>query len=125
MDQYQTLAVLLTCLERELTRLGYWQDTSPSASALASCEPFSIDTLSCTEWLQWVFIFKMRYLIENQMTLPPPFAISPYVEMALNGVSDQQDLIQATKNIDVFFNAEDTFGTVFSELLDSITPINP
>lgn len=50
--------------------------------ALASQEPFCVDTLEAAEWLQWVFLPRMHALLLCRAPLPQRMAIAPYIEMA-------------------------------------------
>lgn len=104
MERYQPLDALLVRLEGELTQLGYWQENLPLDDALASTAPFSIDTLDCTEWLQWVFIPKMRHYMGQKMPLPLPFAISPYVEEAFKGMKGKDVIAPLSREIDALLN---------------------
>ncbi|MGQ0286033.1 YqcC family protein [Pasteurellaceae bacterium 22721_9_1] len=70
-------------LQQTLQELAFWQSMPPSAEALSSTEPFAIDHLSATEWLQWIFIPRMTALCESELPLPRNMAISPYIEEAL------------------------------------------
>ncbi len=56
-----TIIPLLTALEHELQQRQLWQDILPPDEALASSEPFCVDTLTFPQWLQFIFIPKMRY----------------------------------------------------------------
>ena len=58
------LAEHLLLIERELRVLGWWQEQAPSAEALASQEPFCVDTLTFEQWLQWIFLPRMKQLLE-------------------------------------------------------------
>ncbi|MBE2894166.1 YqcC family protein [Spirabiliibacterium falconis] len=75
--------IQLNRLTDGLKTLNLWQTLSPPPEKLASQEPFAIDTLEPHEWLQWIFIPRMRALIEAQAELPRGFAISPYIEEAM------------------------------------------
>ena len=77
---------LLNELEDVLRTEKYWRDLSPTVQALSSVEPFCIDTLSCTEWLQWVYIPRLRAIIEQRSDLPVGAQVYPYVEEALAGL---------------------------------------
>ncbi|WP_407331199.1 YqcC family protein [Enterovibrio sp. 27052020O] len=103
MSKHQDVEVLLAQLQQELERNGHWQEGSPSIEALASTEPFAIDTLTCTEWLQWVFIPKMQFLIVHMHPLPVSFSISPYVEEALKGAQGHEAITRVSINIDALF----------------------
>lgn len=70
-------------LQQVMQQAGLWQSMAPSEQALASTEPFAIDYLTATEWLQWIFIPRMTALCESQYALPSQIAISPYIEEAL------------------------------------------
>ncbi|QIM63374.1 anhydro-N-acetylmuramic acid kinase [Pasteurellaceae bacterium Orientalotternb1] len=60
-----------------------WEETPPSAEALASDEPFCVSTLSPTQWLQWIFIPRMNALLDADAEIPRNFAITPYLEEAV------------------------------------------
>lgn len=74
----------LTLLEKELINLGWWQSISdkPNAEALASMEPFCIDTLTFTQWLQWVYIPKMHAYMNQTGQLPNKSSLLPIAEEA-------------------------------------------
>lgn len=76
------IADQLLLIERELRLLGWWQVTAPSAQALASRQPFCVDTLRFAEWLQWVFLPRMKQLIEAGQQLPSVSGILPMAEIA-------------------------------------------
>lgn len=77
-----------------------WQSTLPSPQALASSEPFAIDTLDPEQWLQWIFIPRMQTLIRQQQPLPSGFAITPYFEQCWQGQQDKAALITLLMQID-------------------------
>ena len=77
---------LLNELEDILRTEKYWRDLSPTVEALSSVEPFCIDTLSCTEWLQWVYIPRLRAIIEQRSDLPVGAQVYSYIEEALAGL---------------------------------------
>lgn len=60
-----------------------WDATPPSLEAMANPQPFCVETLSPTQWLQWVFIPRMNAILEANAQLPRNFAITPYLEEAL------------------------------------------
>jgi len=60
----------LLLIERELQVQGWWGDEAPSDEALASTVPFAVDTLSFEQWLQWIFLPRMKIIIELGHPLP-------------------------------------------------------
>ncbi|MEN0107616.1 MAG: YqcC family protein [Pseudomonas sp.] len=82
MDQrLPELANHLLLIERELRAQGWWSATPPSAEALASVEPFCVDSLAFEEWLQWIFLPRMKVIIESGQPLPSVSGIQPMAEM--------------------------------------------
>jgi uncharacterized protein YqcC (DUF446 family) len=75
----------LLLIERELRVLGWWSDLPPSAEALASVEPFSVDTLDFHQWLQWIFLPRMKQILEHDLPLPNASGILEMGEMVYAG----------------------------------------
>lgn len=79
------IAEQLLLIERELRLLGWWSERAPSAEALASREPFCVDTLAFEQWLQWVFLPRMKALLESSAPLPAASGIREMVEESYRG----------------------------------------
>jgi uncharacterized protein YqcC (DUF446 family) len=75
------IAGQLLQIEAELRQLGWWAQSPPDARALASQEPFCVDTLDFAEWLQWVFLPRMHSIIEHDQPLPAASAICEMAEV--------------------------------------------
>ena len=81
-DQQSVVIIdALNQLEVGLRDLGLWSDERPTAEALASTLPFCYDTLELEQWLQFVFLGRMREILEQGDRLPDSCAIYPYIEM--------------------------------------------
>ncbi|GAB3092276.1 YqcC family protein [Aestuariicella hydrocarbonica] len=70
----------LLSIEAELKAIGLWAETPPSEAALASTQPFCVDTLSLPEWLQFIFLPRMRMLLDAGLALPSECGIAPIAE---------------------------------------------
>jgi uncharacterized protein YqcC (DUF446 family) len=79
---------------------GLWSQSSPSAVALSSQQPFSVDTLTPEEWLQWIFIPRMLDLMSREQPVPSGFAISPYFEEVWKLDAGKQALLTLIEDID-------------------------
>ncbi|MCW8995279.1 MAG: YqcC family protein [Psychromonas sp.] len=71
------LLQLLNNLQGELRKQGLWQADKPSELSLNSTLPFAIDTLTFTQWLQFIFIVKINYLLEFSLPLPESISVLP------------------------------------------------
>ncbi|MEX0605186.1 YqcC family protein [Marinobacter sp.] len=83
MDKYSEVADSLLRIEIELRRLSAWSDSPPPDEALQSSQPFCIDTLKFVEWLQFVFLPKMKVLVEHGQDLPSVSGMAPMAEECL------------------------------------------
>lgn len=99
-----SLSTLLNELESELIKQGLSTPDRPSDEALASTQPFAIDTMSFPCWLQWIFIEKMRALIDAGSPLPGPCHISEMGEMYAREAHFPAELVQLLKRIDDCIN---------------------
>ncbi|EER46549.1 YqcC family protein [Actinobacillus minor] len=74
---------LLIELQEAMHHHQLWEATPPSAEALANNQPFCVETLTPTQWLQWIFIPRMHALLEQGNELPRNFSITAYLEESL------------------------------------------
>ncbi|WP_281546026.1 YqcC family protein [Grimontia sp. SpTr1] len=103
MSKHEKVGALLLALKDTLEVHGHWQSEPPSSEALSSVEPFAVDTLGCAEWLQWIFIPKMAFLLQHGQPLPESFSIAPYVEEAMRGQEGHADITRVSMDIDALF----------------------
>ncbi|MBB6520763.1 YqcC family protein [Pseudoteredinibacter isoporae] len=78
--QAADMAALLLDLEAALRQLDLWQVEPPSDEALASTQPFCIDTLDFSQWLQFMFIARIRFMLDQQAPLPAVSGITAMAE---------------------------------------------
>lgn len=71
---------ILLDIEHDLQALNEWDSKPPSAEALASTQPFCVDTLSLPQWLQFIFLPRMSTLIDSGQPLPTKCGIAPIAE---------------------------------------------
>jgi uncharacterized protein YqcC (DUF446 family) len=79
--RFPEVAEHLLLIERELRALGWWSNTPPSDQALSSGEPFCVDSLEFEQWLQWIFLPRMKHILENDLPLPSASGILEMAEM--------------------------------------------
>ncbi len=79
-QKHIAVAEILIDIEHELRKLQLWECESPSAEALASTQPFAIDTLHFPQWLQFIFIPRLYMMLEQQIPLPNVSGVKPMAE---------------------------------------------
>lgn len=101
MTNHIQIASLLIDIEAELRRLQQWQHEPPAAAALASTEPFCVDTLSFVQWLQFIFLPRMHALVAARQLPPGRCAIRPLAEEYFRGGRlDVDNLLRAIGALD-------------------------
>lgn len=94
MEYPDRLATLLSDIEREMQRLDLWEDEPPPPEAFRSDAPFCFDTMAATQWLQWVFIPRMRETLAMNVPLPAACQVAPVVELYFDDVGgDRGELV--------------------------------
>ncbi len=103
--QHQQLAAVLDDIRSELQHLNRWQSQPPSAEALASQQPFAVDTLNFFEWCQWIMLPRFEALIEQHSSLPGNCNIAPMTETVM-----QQEGINGEQLIALFHRLDQTLS---------------
>ena len=76
-----------------MRRVGLWEETPPSAEALASSQPFCFDSMEFHQWLQWVLIPRTVELIEQDRALPSVSDIAPLAEYRFEELPQPTDAL--------------------------------
>ncbi|MFT6274377.1 MAG: hypothetical protein ACJAZ0_000466 [Halioglobus sp.] len=102
------IAELLLDIESELRQLGLWQKIPPSVTALASTEPFAVDTLTLSQWLQFIFVPTLYSRLERDLELPQRCGITPMAEEYYKGSDLSTAALLATlRQIDDLLTPDD------------------
>lgn len=100
-DARRYIRLLLSDLKAELQQRGMWSEHYPSAEAMASSEPFAVDTLSLEQWLQFVFMARLEAILDADAPLPDSCEVAPYAEQCLQNQTDSAELIRIIGKIDI------------------------
>lgn len=79
------VAEVLIDIEAQLRQLGHWDKVPPSSEAMASDQPFCVDTLTLPQWLQFIFLPALYQMIESGKQLPERCGIAPMAEEYFRG----------------------------------------
>ena len=78
---YTEAAEILIDIEAQLRQ---WDKIPPSTEALASDQPFCVDTLTLPQWLQFIFLPTLYDMLDKQQ-LPGRCGIAPMAEEFFKG----------------------------------------
>jgi uncharacterized protein YqcC (DUF446 family) len=95
------VAEVLIDIEAQLRQLGQWDKIPPSTEALASEQPFCVDTLTLPQWLQFVFLPTLYRMLEEGQPLPDRCGIAPMAEEFFRGSGlAVGELVEALERVD-------------------------
>lgn len=95
------IAEVLIDIEAQLRQLGLWDKIPPSGKALASHQPFCIDTLTLPQWLQFVFLPTLYQMLQDGEQLPERCGIAPMAEEFFRGSNlAVAELVEALEQVD-------------------------
>lgn len=101
MEIYNRLSDLLTDIESELKSIDQWSDHRPTDEAFQSEQPFFVDTMSFPQWLQFVFLERIRILVDEKSPLPDNCGVAPMAEEYFRALPVNADkLTHYLKNMD-------------------------
>ena len=108
LSKEQQALLLLTHLSQELQRLALWQENQPSIDKMASKLPFHYDTLLFEQWLQFIFIERIRLMIDKKQPLPCDMLLSPMAEESFKKLGNKADnLLSIINQIDYLFSGRE------------------
>ena len=101
------VAELLIDIEAQLRQLGLWEREPPPPQALASDQPFSVDTLTLPQWLQFIFLPTLYRLLAEGQPLPGRCGIAPMAQEYFRGLAlASATLEQTLQKMDQLLSAE-------------------
>lgn len=93
---HSKIADVLLDIEAEMRRLELWSEKPASPEQLRSTQPFSIDTMTFPEWTQYVFIVRLKTIIETSAPLPPTSDIAPMAEEYFKAIHVDSAALEAS-----------------------------
>lgn len=104
---HQQVALLLKHIETELKVLELWSVQPPAATAFESVAPFCCDRMPLQQWLQFIFIPRMKALVDGGLPLPAAIAVCPMAEEAFAPITtDKLALINRIADLDELLSGQ-------------------
>lgn len=97
----QYIRTLLQDLRAELQAQDLWAHLPPEPQAFESTEPFSIDTMSLENWLQYIFIARVEAILDQGTTLPETCAVEPYAQKQFAARLHSHELLRIIGKLDI------------------------
>lgn len=102
MTAHQQLDQALSELESALRSVDLWNTARPDPGAFDSAQPFCVDTMDLAQWLRYVFIARLKALVEARAPLPATCEVAPAAEayMQNSKPSNRAVVVAAVAEVD-------------------------
>ena len=68
---HEAVAAKLDEIEAEMKRIGMWQEQPPRPEQFSFTQAFAMDTMAFEQWLQFVFVPRVREIVATRGAFPP------------------------------------------------------
>lgn len=87
--------------------LQLWTNLNPDPELFNSTMPFCVDTMPVEQWLQFVFIPRMRVIVMRELPIPKAAGIKDYAEECYkDNLTRVMPLLDVLAQFDRFFAEE-------------------
>lgn len=103
MPPHQDVASRLNDIESEMKRIGYWREEPLPPEMYQFTQAFAMDTMPFACWLQFIFIPRVRSIIEANGEFPRTSMVAAQAIREFDGVPETGPLLSALSEFDALF----------------------
>lgn len=101
---YATVAAGIDQIEQEMRRAGLWQDAPLSPEQYQFSRAFGMDTMAYSQWLQFIFIPRVRQIIETRGQFPASSSVGAQAVREFDTVPNAERLTTLLCEFDRLFS---------------------
>src|SRR5215472_4730304 len=90
-------------IEKEMRRIGFWQEQPLRPEQLSFKKAFAVDTMTFAQWLQFVFVPRVREAVASN-NFPSSSSVGVQAVREFDGDPDADRLIQLLSEFDALFD---------------------
>ncbi len=91
-------------IEAELKRIGLWRNTPLDSPQYAFTKAFGMDTMSFSQWLQFIFIPRVREIVAQRGQFPSQSQVGAQAVREFDGYSEADHLVWLLNQFDALFD---------------------
>jgi uncharacterized protein YqcC (DUF446 family) len=103
MPSYTAVAEAIDRVEAELKRIGWWRNAPLPPEMYQFTQAFAMDTMPFSYWLQFIFIPRVRSIIESHGEFPRTSMVAAQAVREFDGIEEASDLNTALHDFDALF----------------------
>jgi len=100
----QRVAQMADAIEREMRNIGAWQATPLPEDKYDFRQAFAMDTMAFTQWLQFIFLERVRSLIASGGPFPTQSQVGVQAHRELHAQPEASALAELLSDFDALFN---------------------
>ncbi|MBS1913854.1 MAG: YqcC family protein [Bacteroidetes bacterium] len=104
-DIYDRLLQLAEAIEAEMRHARMWQHEALPPEAYQFRAAFAMDTMAFTQWLQFVFLPRVRAIVAERGALPGQSFVAAQAVREFDGVEQAARLESLLADLDALVNA--------------------
>jgi uncharacterized protein YqcC (DUF446 family) len=102
---HAAVAARLDLIEAELRREGLWQEAPLPEEAYDFTRAFAADTMAFEQWLQFVFVPRVRELVAARGEFPASSEVGAQAVREFDGRPEADALVGLLSDFDALFDA--------------------
>jgi uncharacterized protein YqcC (DUF446 family) len=100
-------------IEDEMKRIGYWQNDPLRPEQYQFRMAFAMDTMAFTQWLQFIFIPRVKSMIETGEKFPPDSNNGAQATREFDGDDNAQGLVSLLSEFDELIRQRSFLSRLF------------
>ena len=104
MPDYESVEQQIGAIEAEMKRAGLWQEEPLEPGQLQFSRAFGGDTMAFHQWLQFVFVPRVREIVATRGTFPSQSQVAVQAIREFDGYDEAANLVRLLSEFDSQFN---------------------
>ena len=100
---HELVAEKLAIIEAEMRQVGLWQEQPLAPEKYRFQEAFGMDTMAFSQWLQFVFLPRVRNIVDAQGAFPPTSMVGAQACREFDGQPEASTLVRLLSEFDDLF----------------------
>ena len=104
-DHYVRVAIALAEIEAEMKAIGFWNSAPLPEAAYHFQQAFAMDTMAFSQWLQFIFIPRVRQIVEQKGEFPSSSMVGVQAVREFDGDANASRLVSLLARFDTLFDS--------------------
>jgi uncharacterized protein YqcC (DUF446 family) len=101
---YDEVGAATDAIEAEMRRMGWWSEAPPPPEAFEFRQAFAMDTMAYSQWLQWIFLPRVRSIIAERGDFPSNSMVGTQAVREFDGTWEANELVSLLSKFDGLFS---------------------